>query len=140
MKGMFLGTWCALIVAISFLASGCSSGTSVVEVNGTVTHRGKKIPRLLLNFVPETGRPSWGYSDENGRFKLIYEKDRDGIQVGKHTVWVELHAKTPVEDVASRIKEMPELAVILEKYGNPEKSPYRIDIKSDTRDIEVKLD
>jgi hypothetical protein len=142
MKAVRLLIGFALIAASGIFAAGCSSEPEVVEVTGTVTHNGKTVPGLELRFEPETGRPSWGLSDNKGRFKLWYEKDRDGAQVGMHTVWVKVHANSPKEesDVSARIKNTPGLAAILDKYGDRTKSPLKIPIKADTRDIEVKLD
>jgi hypothetical protein len=141
MKTIRPWTGFALIAASGFFAAGCTTEPPVVEVTGTVTHNGKAVPGLELRFEPETGRPSWGLSDSKGRFKLWYEKDRDGAQVGMHTVWVKVYANSPMEesDLSARIKNTPGLAAILDKYGRTT-SKLKIEIKPDTSTIEVKLD
>jgi hypothetical protein len=135
--------WSLVAGSCLALALGCGkSEPSVVEVTGTVTHNGKAVPDLYLNFVPETGRPSWGMTDDNGHFKLNYTKEQDGAQVGTHQVWVQVRPRNPKEEsnMAERIAKSPELGAILKKYGDRKTSTLRVEITSETRQIELKLD
>jgi hypothetical protein len=136
-------TWWSLLLAGSCFAIGCGkSEPGVVEVTGIVTRNGKTVPDLYLNFVPETGRPSWGMTDDTGHFKLKYTKEQDGAQVGTHKVWVQVRPRNPKEEanMSERIAKSPELDAILKKYGDRKTSPLQVEITSETHQIELKLD
>jgi hypothetical protein len=135
--------WCAVAFASAYLAGCGSTGPTVVDVTGTATRDGKPVPHLFLNFLPDQGRPSWGMTDERGRFTLSHDEKRNGAVVGTHTVWVQWRPKDPgqEQDLAlGKAKRPPELSAILAKYGKQDTTPLRIQISRDTREVEVKLD
>src|SRR5207245_784237 len=114
-----------------------------VEVTGTVTRQGKPVPNVIVNFMPQGGRPSWGQADANGRFKMNYDAEHPGALVGTHTVWITLPPRSPQDEVdfaAGKLKQAPDLQAILAKYGDQKTTQLKIEIKSDTREIELKLD
>src|SRR5437763_14936732 len=81
--------WAALLLLVA--SSGCGpSGPAIVPVTGTLTHKGHPVPNAMVFFFPEggKGRPSQGPTDAEGRFKLSYTSEQDGVMVGKHRVWV----------------------------------------------------
>src|SRR5206468_12563971 len=45
--------------------------------------KGAPVPHVHLDFMPAAGRPSWGVSDEEGKFKLNYDRERDGAEVDR---------------------------------------------------------
>ncbi|OAI40411.1 hypothetical protein AYO40_04790 [Planctomycetaceae bacterium SCGC AG-212-D15] len=128
------------IASLMALVVGCGSqGPRVAEVTGTVTHEGKPVEKLFLNFVPENGRPSWGVTDEAGHYSLHYERDRSGAVVGTHKVWVQVRPASPKEE--SRPATLrPEMQQILSKYGKKETSPLRVEVNEDHQVIDLKLD
>jgi hypothetical protein len=82
----------ALIVSplLLCLVSGCGrgDGPELVRVSGTVTIDGKAAPKLELRFIPEAsgGSPSYGVTDANGHYTLMFNADRNGAMIGKHMV------------------------------------------------------
>jgi 5-hydroxyisourate hydrolase-like protein (transthyretin family) len=71
------------------LAAGCGRNDrpwEVVPVSGTVTYQGQPVAGVTVEFEPESGRPSQGLTDENGRFVLNYTIHENGAQVGTHKV------------------------------------------------------
>jgi hypothetical protein len=72
-------------------ASGCGGsvpGLDLAEVQGTVTLDGKPVKAQLI-FTPQgasAGGPSYGLSDESGRYELSYNDNAKGAVVGKHSV------------------------------------------------------
>jgi hypothetical protein len=142
MKAIGRWTCFAMVVTSTLVASGCSSKTNLVEVTGTVTRNGKAVPNLTVHFVPETGRPSEALTNDKGEFKLKYDNEHDGASIGKHTVWVEVRARNPKEqlDMSVVIKQNPDLQPILDKYGDQKKSPLTIDIAANQPPVELKLD
>src|SRR5262245_54863754 len=86
-----------LLVALA----GCGDGAPpVVPVTGTLTYKTKPVPNALLNFRPENGRQSWAETDEQGKFKINYDRHQDGAVVGKHKVWIEYRPRSAAEQDA----------------------------------------
>jgi hypothetical protein len=131
------------ILAVVGAEPGCgtASGPLVVPVSGTVTRTGKPVPNLFLNFMPVLGRPSWAITDANGRYALEYDDTRKGATVGSHTVWVS-SAPSGSEGMGpeDQPQASPELPEILKKYGTREATPLKVEIKSDTRVLDLQLD
>src|SRR5437870_5117851 len=97
LRKRFLSWGALLVVAIT----GCGdSGPTIVPVTGTLTYKGKPVTNAVVDFMPENGRPSWGATDADGRFKLNYDREHDGVLVGKHKVWVKMRPTTPAETEA----------------------------------------
>ena len=135
---------CAIVGCALLCLGGCKGdGPEIVEVEGTATHKGKPLPNLRVYFAPSEGRPSWGITDQQGKFRLDYDLDHDGAKVGKHTVYV-LEDPTLSDPTAMdgkpRPKKSPELQEVLTKYGKLETSPLKIEIKKRETNLELKLD
>jgi hypothetical protein len=67
---------------------GCSGTRSdLAPVSGVVTLDGQPLPRATLVFQPEAAGPaSFGLTDDNGRYTLMYDVGVTGAVVGKHAV------------------------------------------------------
>ncbi len=124
--------------------AGCGRGPEIVPIDGTVTHNGEPVPNLRIYFAPTDGRPSWAVSDANGHFSLDYDPDHRGAKVGTHTVFVQDDSAnidpTAAMSGAPRPKKSPEIAKIVEKYGNKDTSPLKVDVKKADRNFQLKLD
>lgn len=120
------------IVAVVVSSLGCApEGKKVVPVNGTVTRSGKPVPNVTVHFRPDNGRPSWGKTDDSGRYSLNYDPQRNGAEVGPHRVFVELRPSSPDEDYrmkAGKLKLPADKQAITDKYGTFEKTPLRVDV------------
>ncbi len=123
---------------------GCAeSGRPVVPVEGIVTRQGKPVPSLFLNFMPASGRPSWGQTDENGAFRLQYEPGRDGAEVGTHKVFVRFRAANPQDEfdlLAGKKKFHPDQGAIEAKYGKVESTPLLIEVKRGVSPLNIVVD
>ncbi len=124
---------------------GCGpGGPKLVHISGRVTRGGQPVKDLTLNFEPETGRPSWGTTDADGRFTLHYSRERDGVVLGKHRVYVS-YDPPPADPAAEMARlegrvELPQdIQAIVEEYGR-ENSPLTFDIQSSQDDLQIKLD
>jgi hypothetical protein len=133
-----------LLLLVLLVLSGCGSdGPEVMKVSGTVTREGKGIDKLVVNFWPENGRPSWGLTDTEGHYTLKYDKDRDGAVPGKHKVWVQVKPTSPKEeaDMANGLwQRHPQIISIIEKYGNQKTSPLIVEIKENNQVVDLPLD
>jgi len=70
---------------------GCGqSGPALGTVTGVVEMNGAHVPDVRVVFVPQSkGSPSYGATDKNGAFKMIFSVNRDGALVGEHSVLIE---------------------------------------------------
>ena len=101
---------CTAVVAI--LLVGCSnSGADLSAVSGRVTLDGEPLAGARLRFQPEAadGSPSYGSTDQEGRYQLSFKRGQKGALIGWHTVRIEAGAApTGAEDKAtSRPKRLP---------------------------------
>ena len=133
----------ALVVLLPILASGCG-GEKLVRVTGTATRHGKPVPNLVINFTPEKGLRSFALTDQDGRFNMVYTNGQEGVVLGTHKVWVQLHTAGSKEDKEQQKrlaiqKSDPEIMQILRKYGNGETTPLVVQVKDD-QEMDLNLD
>ena len=80
------------LLGLSFaivILSGCGGDPNVATVSGLVTLDGEPLDRVSVLFQPEKGgRPSFGVTDEQGRYKLTYSRTQKGASVGSCIVKV----------------------------------------------------
>jgi len=91
MKTSFLSQLCFLLCLATF--AGCGSGGTYVPVSGTVTLNDKPAANVRVVFSPKptadstnTGPPSWGVTDEAGRYELKTKGGDEGVVVGAHSI------------------------------------------------------
>jgi hypothetical protein len=120
----------AKLVAAStalLLIIGCDAGTGLSSVTGTITLDGKPYPSAQVRFVPETGRPSIGITNESGTYSLIYIRDEKGAAPGSYKVDVTtVHVsasdtdggKEPAEKVPPKYNKATELTATVESGEN----------------------
>lgn len=96
-----------ILVPAFLVCLGCGGG-DVGYVGGTVTMDGAPLPDALVTFQPEGGRPSYGRTDQSGRYELIYTRDEKGAVPGKHTVSIStLQEGDPDEGTESVPEKVP---------------------------------
>lgn len=99
----------ALILAV-LLFHGCGGAERppLARVTGIVTVGGTPLADAKVTFTPEEGRPSFGNTDSNGRFELVYTADSKGAMLGKHIARIEPQTTddnlSEEEDQAQRAK------------------------------------
>ena len=101
-------------------ALGCGSdGPELAEVTGAVTIDGKPLQGAILTFIPEaTGAsPSYGGTDAEGKYSLMYSQDKSGAMIGKHNVEIETR-KLNADDMAEGMP-VPVYVPIPKKYKQP---------------------
>ncbi len=136
----------AVCLLLSLFAAGCGSGDDLMHVTGTATRNGRPVPNLGITFSPENGMRSTGLTDKDGHFTLLYSKGgQAGVLVGKHKVSVQLPPLVGAKDdpekqkLLTEQKKDPEIAKILEKYGNSETTTLILEITA-SKEIELPLD
>lgn len=80
-------------IALPLIALACLAGCSRPErpplgmVAGTVTLDGRPLPDATVLFTPDSrGRTSQGLTDGEGHYRLLYLRDIEGANLGRHTV------------------------------------------------------
>jgi hypothetical protein len=143
----------ALLVC-AWLGAGCSDyAPPLADVAGTLTYDGKPVPGMTVTFLPDNGRPSWGITDESGRYKLSWDADHPGVEIGKHKIIIAYVPGSPIGtqgyDVAtSKPKKAvksetnsstAETAAIHARYGNIETTTLTREVKSGKQTIDLAL-
>jgi hypothetical protein len=140
----FRGTrffWATSLLVI--VLAGCGGGPALVEVHGTLTHKGNPVANAVVHFLPENGRPSSGLTDEQGHFTLKYDAGHDGTLVGKQIVSVRALPTTVKQQEAAMMgKKMPmtkDMADFFDKYST-KNSKYEVVIDKNTQELKLDLD
>lgn len=131
-----------LVLVVSATLAGCNS-SNVVPVSGTLTYKGKPVTNAFIHFVPESGRPSLGETDSQGRFTLTYDPDTRGATLGKHRVFV-MHnplADTTRPDAIPGVAPQlsPDMTDFFRKYSG-EQSKVEVVIDAATSDLVLAWD
>lgn len=122
-----------MIAAVALLvATGCG-GRPTAQVSGTVKYKdGSPIvaPAKVVRFVPapdttaEIRKAASGYIQDDGTFEMYTQKPGDGVIKGQYVV------------VFSVLENpMGGESLLKEEYGDPDLSPYTIDVDSDQNDL-----
>jgi hypothetical protein len=83
------------VLTITFVA-GCGNKVApppLGEVTGTVTMDGAPLKNVDVVFTADKSRPSYGRTDDAGKYALTFNGSEKGAVVGKHSVSI----STPVE-------------------------------------------
>jgi hypothetical protein len=88
------------IVLLLISAVGCARpGAELANVTGRVTLDGKPVSSARLTFQPDGNRsPSTGFTEGDGRYKLLFKRGVEGAMIGMHTVQIQANrAKIPAK-------------------------------------------
>lgn len=69
------------------LLSGCGN-SNLASVTGQITLDGKPVPKAFVKFLPKgtTGAPSFGKSDANGYYSMMFSDRESGAWIGENVV------------------------------------------------------
>jgi hypothetical protein len=113
---------------LAILLAGCGkSGVDLAPVSGLVTLDGEPLAGARLRFQPEAagGSPSYGSTDQEGRYELSFKRGQKGALIGWHTVRVEASVEPAEAEGKASLR--------------PQKLPARYNDRSELRE-EVKAD
>jgi hypothetical protein len=87
--------------SVLLASAGCGrDGPTLGRVRGTVTLDGHPLPHAELEFQPQEpgGSPSYGTTDDDGRYTLTFGVDRPGAMVGEHLVRITTFRQLSTEE------------------------------------------
>jgi hypothetical protein len=129
-----------ILTVAAVLCSGCggAKGPELGTVTGTITLDGKPLPNVNIQFAPEAtgGAPSYGGTNAEGEYKLMFAQNRPGAMLGKHRV--ELTAREPKTDEDGKPVGPQDVVTIPAKYQK--KDALTAEVKAGSNTIDFKLD
>jgi hypothetical protein len=110
-----------LAAAISFQFAGCGqSGPELADVTGTITLDGQPLPKVGVVFRPvgPGASPSYGGTNKEGKYTLLYSQDKKGAMPGEYEVDLEVtrYTKSEIEQMKAEGNEPPPPVTIPKKY------------------------
>jgi hypothetical protein len=120
--------WICLAVA---MLAGCGD-PDLATVTGRVTLDGNPLPKAFLTFAPTSagGATSFGKSDENGNYRMIFSDTQSGAWIGPSRV--EIRTGDLLPDNSGRIPEL-----VPSVYNT--KSTLTADVKSGSNTVDFDL-
>lgn len=113
-----------LLAAMQSMTLGCDSpGTApTVPVEGTLLYNGKPATAARVVFMPASGRPAAGNTDEQGHFVLSTFDPEDGAVTGAH--------KVTVSDLERNWNQDPSKSRFPTPYERPDTTPLIVEVKA----------
>ncbi|SFI54958.1 carboxypeptidase regulatory-like domain-containing protein [Planctomicrobium piriforme] len=109
---------CTLLLCL-FVSQGCQRADGLVRVTGVVTRNGEPAAQMLLIFTPlESGSPSYGATDEQGRYELMFTSSKRGAQVGEYRVEIR-----PAELISDEMANRKVVRTAAINRGKPKVQP-----------------
>ncbi|HUT95177.1 MAG TPA: hypothetical protein VMY37_37335 [Thermoguttaceae bacterium] len=95
---------CASVVLLLGVTGCFRRGPELAPVTGTVTLDGEPLAGAQVEFKPMRGNPSYGTTDQLGRYELKYTKDKTGGVVGSHVVRITTQTTAVDPETGSEIQ------------------------------------
>ena len=110
----------ALALPVTLLTAGCGDAPdNLSTVSGQVKLDGQPLEGALVQFTPaETGSPSVGRTDAEGKYELQFNRDHKGAAIGQHQVTISTYVPGDAEGD-------PPVQVV------PEKVPAKYNVKTE---------
>lgn len=115
------------------LLAGCGGDDELALVEGEITFRGKPARaqimfQLLRGDERRSGRPSYGYTDSAGHYKLQYSQASEGALVGPHLVVITVYSESSAEEDYSSPKRPLRSAQFFRRVESGEENVFHFDL------------
>lgn len=114
--------------------AGCSDDNFGL-VTGVVQLDGEPLEGATVEFQPKQGSPSYGETDEEGRYELMFSPDKKGAVVGEHVVRISTYRIVMTGDEK---KELPE--EVPAKYNTESMETRQVEPGSQVINFDLKRD
>lgn len=113
-----------LLITVLFSSLlGCGDGgPELASVKGVVTVDGQPVPNAILTFVPKEGSPSYGQTNGDGSYELMFTDVKRGAMLGQHQVSIEGQrlSKDELAEMKAQGMEVPDRVIEIPKaYRQP---------------------
>lgn len=78
----------SLVLFLAFAGCGGRNSPSLADVSGTIQMDGKPLADASVTFIPASGRPSTGTTDNRGYYTMTYSEQADGVVPGSCRVMI----------------------------------------------------
>lgn len=125
----------AFYILLLISSVGCNgSGPALAPVHGRVTLDGEPVGSATVMFQPEaSGSPSYGSTDQDGRYVLGYKRRQQGAAIGSHFVRVLADKAIPGPDGKPMKRPHP----IPARYNNDQ--VMKREVKRGDNEINIEL-
>jgi len=132
-----------LVLSAVFALAGCSGRPKLAEVKGTVTLKGKPLPKVMVEFIPDgaTGPRATGTTDEKGQYTLVCDDKSPGAMVGANcvvlrdlTVWPDKPLGRKLETLSSKDVKPPRFP---DEYSDLSRTPLKKEVKSEPNSFDI---
>lgn len=114
---------CTAVSCVLLLAGCGSDGPETADVSGTVTLDGKPVVRASITFFSQgpDGSPSYGKTNDQGKYTLMFTHAKRGAMLGKHNVEIETPklSRSEVAELKAAGQEVPAHVALPKKYREP---------------------
>jgi hypothetical protein len=128
------------VIAAALVPLACGqSGPEMARVSGTVTYKGKPVPKGTITFVAQSegGRNATGELGPNGSYTLQTSQPGDGALLGEYKVTVYAHDEPVLDYIPTKpVKPQP---LAPEKYEKPGTTDLKATVKSGSNKIDFDL-
>lgn len=131
--------WFPLLAGLMIMCAGCGGPHyKVCQIEGTLLYDGTPVPETDINFTPSNNdRGATGHTDAQGRFKVRYTRDVDGIPPGEYKV--SLSVEPTYENDATKVRdELPDFKKLLERYSS-ETTPLTLNITKPDKEMKLEV-
>lgn len=98
------------ILFTALAVGGCGGSSDQPDrgyAEGRVTLGGESLSRAMVTFQPDSGRPSFGVTDEDGYYAVEYLPGEEGAKVGKHLVSISTYREPEEEGDPPTPEQVP---------------------------------
>ena len=139
---MNIRTLTILLLALSapLLAAGCGGDPNLASVYGVVTLNGQPLPKAFLTFIPQGGKgsPSYGKTDDAGRYQMQFSDSASGAWIGRNLVKISTaDAVNPEVTIPEQVPPAYNRNSDLYRTVEQGKNQFDFELKSDGN-VEVK--
>ena len=132
---------CCALLFCGFVLLGCTGGDKDLGlVEGLVSIDGQPADKATIRFYPSNGsRGSFGVTDGEGRYELVYTVGKDGAKIGQHKVTISTKL-TPDYSMETRKQIAPGRKESLpKKYYDRRQTELTANVASGSNEIDFDL-
>jgi hypothetical protein len=131
--------WPGVALLLALTESGCNR-SGLVSATGKLTYKGQPVPSTRVIFQPDDGsRRSTGLTDDGGKFTLQFSRTESGVKPGRHKVFLRYEVSPEEELRKIPPKASKELRAVIDRYGDPKKSPLQYEVTESGQFFDIEL-